>query len=42
MADINNIVVPQIKAEWEDVAYVLCYTVNAIKAKHHGEPKKCC
>ena len=45
MADINHIVVPQIKAEWEDVAYALRYeitTVKAIKAKHNEDPKKCC
>ena len=44
MADINNIVVPQIIAEWENVAYALRYKipmVNAIKAKHE-DPKKCC
>jgi len=45
MADINHIVVPRIKAEWEDVAYALRYeiaTVHAIKAKHNEDPKKCC
>ena len=45
MADINNIVIPRIKAEWEDVAYALRYKiviVNAIKEKHHDNPKKCC
>lgn len=45
MADVNTIVIPRIKAEWEDVAYALRYKivqVNAIKAKHNGDPKKCC
>ena len=45
MADLNNIVIPRIKAEWKDVAYALRYkivTVNAIKQKHNENPKKCC
>ena len=45
MADINNIVIPRIKAEWEDVAFALRYkiaTVKAINEKHNGNPKKCC
>jgi len=45
MADINTIVIPRIKAEWEDVAFALRYkipTVNAIKAQHNENPKKCC
>ena len=45
MADLNYIVIPRIKAEWEDVAYALHYkivTVNAIKEKHNENPKKCC
>ena len=45
MAVINKIVIPRIKAEWEDVAYALHYKitmVNAIKTKHNEDPKKCC
>jgi len=45
MADINTIVIPRIKAEWEDVAYALRYKiaiVNAIKAQHNENPKKYC
>ena len=45
MADINKIVIPQIKAEWEDVAYALRYKipeVNGIKAKYSDNPKRCC
>ena len=44
MADINKIVIPQIQAEWEDVACALCYRitkVEAIKAKYKNS-KKCC
>ena len=45
MGDINKIVIPQILAEWEDVAYALrckILTVKAIKAKCNDNPKKCC
>ena len=45
MANLNNIVVPRIQADWEDVAWELHYeipTVKAIKAKHNEDPKKCC
>ena len=45
MRDISYIVIPRIQAEWEDVAFALGYkipTVNAIKAKHNDNPKKCC
>ena len=45
MADLNIIVIPRIKAEWEDVAFALRYkivTVNSIKEKHKENPKKCC
>ena len=45
MGDMNKIVIPKIQAEWEDVAYALCYkipTVNAIKAKCNDNPKRCC
>ena len=45
MADLNTIVIPRIKAEWEDVAFALRYkivTVNSIKEKHKEDPKKCC
>ena len=44
MADINKIVIPQIQAEWEDVACALCYgitKVEAIKAKYENS-KRCC
>ena len=45
MADLNKIVIPKIKSEWEDVAFALLYdisTVNAILEKHKEDPKKCC
>ena len=45
MADLIKIVIPKIQAEWEDVAFVLRYkveTVQAIQAKHNGDPKRCC
>ena len=45
MADINKIVIPRIKAEWDDFAYALHYETNAVKAireKHREDPKKCC
>ena len=45
MADLLDIVIPLIKAEWEDVAYSLQYgihTVDAIGEKHKNDPHKCC
>ena len=45
MGKINSIVVPRIQADWEDVAWALCYeipTVKTIKAKCNENPKKCC
>ena len=45
MANINKIVVPRIQADWEDVAWALCYeiaTVKTIKAKCNDNPIKCC
>lgn len=45
MADINRIVTPRIKPEWEDFAYALHYEINSVKAikeKYREDPKKCC
>ena len=45
MKDLIIIVIPLLKAEWEDVAYILNYktvTINSIKQSHHSDPKKCC
>jgi len=46
MWKLTKIVVPQIMAHWEDVAYTSLHygipAVEAIEAKHKGDPKKCC
>ena len=46
MWQLNKIVVPQVMAHWEDVAYTSLHydipTVDGIIAKHKGDPKKCC
>ena len=46
MWKLNTIVVPQIMAHWEDVAYSsLRYDipkVKGIKEKHKDDPRKCC
>lgn len=45
MGVLNEIVVPKINAEWEDVAYALRYEISAvesIRTKHNHDPKKCC
>ena len=45
MKDLIIIVIPLLKAEWEDVAYLLNYsisTINAIATFHRDSPKKCC
>ena len=45
MGELNEIVIPKIQAEWEDVAYALVYdipTVNNISQKCNEDPKKCC
>ena len=45
MGELNEIVIPKIQAEWEDVAYALVYditTVNGIRQKCNYNPKKCC
>ena len=45
MGDLITIVIPKIKAYWEDVAYLLQFKiidVDAIKEKHNDDPKKCC
>ena len=39
------IVVPRIRAQWEDVAYALRYQihmVDSIRSKHNNDPTKCC
>ena len=45
MADLLVIVIPLIKAEWEDVAYVLGYDIHLVEAiglKHQNNPHRCC
>ena len=45
MGDINEIVIPQVKAEWEDIAYALDYEISEVQgilAKHNSDPKRCC
>ena len=45
MHDLNRIVVPQVSAQWEDIAYALQYdipTVEKISVKCKDNPTKCC
>ena len=45
MHDLNRIVIPNVSAEWKDIAYALRYkisTVKQISEKHKEHPKKCC
>ena len=45
MKDLILIVIPLLKAEWKDVAFLLNYkptTINSIKQSQHDDPKKCC
>ena len=45
MGDLVTIVIPKIKAEWEEVAYALYFDspeVSAIGLKCLWDPKKCC
>ena len=45
MKDLIINVIPLLKAEWEDVAFILDYkaaAINSIKQSHHNDPKKCC
>ena len=45
MIDLKKIVISRIMNEWEDIADALRYdlaTIQAIKDKEHGDPKKCC
>ena len=45
MKDLIIIVILLLKAEWEDVAFLLNYkatTIDSIKQSHHDDPRKCC
>ena len=44
MCNRNKIVVSEVAAEWEDIAYALQYkipTIKLIRSKHE-DPRKCC
>ena len=45
MIDLKKIVISRIMNQWEDIADALRYdlaTIQAIKDKERGDPKKCC
>ena len=44
MAEIIKIVIPRIQAEWEKVAYILRYSIPAVKAikESNQNSEKCC
>ena len=44
MSNLNKIVVSEVAAEWEDVAYALQYTIPTVKLirSKHKDPRKCC
>ena len=45
MKDLIIIVIPLLKAEWEDVAFLLNYkatTIDSIKQSQRDDPRKCC
>ena len=45
MHQLNKIVVPNVSADWKDVAYALGYdvqTVRCITNTHNGNSTKCC
>ena len=45
MHQLNKIVVPRIRSEWEDVAYSMgykFYDIKAIKKDCHHDSKECC
>ena len=45
MKDLIIIVIPLLKAEWEDVAFILNYktpSIDGIKESNRNDPKKCC
>ena len=45
MKDLIIIVIPLLKAEWEDVAFLLNYkatTIDSIKQSQQNNPKRCC
>ena len=45
MHDLNKIVIKEVSANWDDIAYALSYkisTVQQIRNKHKEDPRKCC
>ena len=46
MWQLNKMVIPKVKAHWEDVAYNSLHydvlKVRSISKKHQNDPKKCC
>lgn len=43
--DLNQIVLPKIMAEWDDVAFALGYEIDHVKSierKHNNDPEECC
>ena len=44
MADINKIVIPRIQADWERVAFALCYSIPKVKAikENNQNLNNCC
>ena len=46
MWQLSKIVIPEIKANWKDVAYTSLHydipKVRSIEEKHCNDPKKCC
>ena len=45
MADLLDVVIPVIKAEWEDVGHRLrfgIHEIDTIDEKHKSDPYKCC
>ena len=45
MRQLNKIVVPNVSADWKDVAYALDYDVQIVRRiinTHNGDSTKCC
>ena len=45
MGDIVTFVIPNVKASWKDIAYVLKYDIQVVKAigqNHQNDVKECC
>ena len=45
MRDIVKFVIPNVKASWKDIAYILKYDIQVVKAigqNHQNDVKECC